>query len=180
VTVATTELDRLIDEPNPTYKHAMMQAYEAYCEANDCTWADFQAERRRLPQYYLAGKMSGIPGFNFPKFDAAALDLRRRGVVILSPAEMDDPNERAMALASPDGIHSGTKLPRSHFLKRDFLIVVEADGVIVLDDWKDSSGALDETRLAFALSKPVFAYPNMQPVRWETHPYFAAASRNGA
>lgn len=171
-----TELDRLIDEPNPTYKKALQDAYEAYCEANDISWADFQADRGNLPKYYLAGKMTGIPQFNFPKFDEAALNLRRRGIVVLSPAEMDDPNEREIAMASEDGINSETELPRSHFLKRDFLIVLEADGVIVLDDWLDSSGARDETRLAFSLDKPVLAYPNLQRILPEDHPYMRAAA----
>ena len=54
-------------------------------------------------KYYLGGKMSGIPQFNFPLFDRAAANLRNHGFDIVSPAELDDPETRKAALASVDG-----------------------------------------------------------------------------
>lgn len=178
----TTLLDQKTEEPNAAYREALQDAYEAYCEANGYTWAQFQSSRDDLSRYYLAGKMSGVPSFNFPKFDAAAQDLRRRGIIVLSPAEMDDEESHAMAMASLDGRNEGGgKYPRAHFLKRDFLIVVEADGIVVLDDWKESRGALSETTIAFSLDKLVFAYPDLEPVSWDEHPYSEyARRRNGA
>jgi hypothetical protein len=53
---------------------------------------------------YIANKMTGIPQFNIPWFDAAALYLREeKGIDVVSPAELDRPETRAAALASEDG-----------------------------------------------------------------------------
>lgn len=38
---------------------------------------------------YLAGGMRGYPSFNFPSFDAAAAELRKRFITVISPAEID-------------------------------------------------------------------------------------------
>lgn len=56
---------------------------------------------------YLAGPMSGIKGFNFPAFHAAAKVLRAAGYIIVSPAETDPPEVQAVAIASPDGKYDG-------------------------------------------------------------------------
>ena len=55
-------------------------------------------------KWYLAGPMSGIPQFNFPLFMKAAQELRDvHELDIVSPAELDDEETKAAALASPDG-----------------------------------------------------------------------------
>ena len=52
---------------------------------------------------YTAGPMTGIPQFNYPAFERAAAELRRKGYDVVSPAELDDPSDKAAALASKDG-----------------------------------------------------------------------------
>lgn len=115
-----------------------------------------------MSKYYIAGPMSGIPQFNYPAFDEAAAVVRGQGHEALSPAEMDDPETRAMALASPDGaFQSGTCNGETwgDFLSRDVKIVAdEADGVVLLPNWKDSRGARLETFIALTVQKPVFEY----------------------
>jgi hypothetical protein len=160
----TNEIDYLTDHPNEVYMEALHTAWHAYEEVTGDRAPDGAG-------WYLAGKMSGLPSFNFPAFDAAARELRMRGYVILSPAEMDDDDSRAEAMASPDGNQSRTTLPRAHFLKRDFLIVMEVEGIICLPNWRDSPGARDETRLAMALDKPVLSLPDLKPITWKEHPY---------
>jgi hypothetical protein len=138
-------LDIAVDMPNAAYEAALDRAI---------------AESRKLYPYedfsdpairtiYIAGKMSGLPHFGFDKFDAAAAELRQLGYLVLSPAEMDDPDERRNAWDSPDGRVSRSTLPRAHFLKRDYLIVCEVNMLVVLPTWKDSEGALGETLIAF-------------------------------
>lgn len=91
--------------------------------------------------WYLAGPMSGIPKYNIPEFNMASLDLRRRGVKIISPAELDDPKVHAAAMASPDG-RGETGHTWGEFLARDVKIVADkVQGIIFLPGWEKSRGA---------------------------------------
>lgn len=38
---------------------------------------------------YVIGPMPSVPYFNFPAFDKAAAELRKRGYLPLSPADID-------------------------------------------------------------------------------------------
>lgn len=116
---------------------------------------------------YLAGPMSGIPQFNYPAFDEAADLLRSRGYDVMSPAEMDDPNIRAAALASPNGEHrvfQDTLKRQGHqpetwgdFLSRDVKLVSdEVDAIVLMADWQRSRGARTEAFIALQTQKPVF------------------------
>ena len=115
---------------------------------------------------YLAGPMTGIPQANFPLFDQAAAELRNAGFTIISPAELDDPEERRRAL---DG-----ELPAQtwgDFLSRDVkLIADECDGIIFLPNWWESRGARLEAFVALLSGKDLFAYyidgATGDPVRW--------------
>lgn len=77
---------------------------------------------------YVGGPMTGFPQFNFPAFDAASADLRRRGFTVVSPAELDDPATREAALASPDGA-PGTGSSNGEtwgdFLARDVKLIAD-------------------------------------------------------
>lgn len=88
---------------------------------------------------YLAGPMSGLPQFNFPAFYAAAEALRAVGYDVVSPAELDDAEDKGAALASPDGDPSKSKKTWGDFLARDVKLL--ADGVEVLP--QTSEGAND-------------------------------------
>jgi hypothetical protein len=115
---------------------------------------------------YLAGPMTGIPQFNFPAFDAAAAELRAFGYEVVSPAEMDDPETRAAAMASPDGAPgSGSSNGETwgDFLARDVKLIAD-DGIkaiYVLPGWSASRGARLETFVGAALcGLPVFDAAN--------------------
>ena len=45
-------------------------------------------------KYYLAGPMTNIPQFNYPRFFELAKVLRAEGYTIISPAELDSPERR--------------------------------------------------------------------------------------
>lgn len=99
-----------------------------------------------MPRYYLAGPMSNIPQFNFPKFAAVADLLRDRGMLIVSPAELDEPADFDVSIASPDGDPEAHKRATgkswADILARDVRIVSDqVDGIIFLEDWWRSRGA---------------------------------------
>lgn len=107
--------------------------------------------------YYLAGRMSGIPQLNFPRFMQVAHDLRESGWKLISPVELDSPEEKDYALQS-DGQDYGLR-SWGHYLSRDIEIVADqVDGVIVIDDWWKSKGARLEVFTALQLKKPLVRY----------------------
>lgn len=115
---------------------------------------------------YLAGPMTGIPAFNFPAFDEAAENLRVNGhYEVVSPAELDDPDHRAMVVASPDGldfedIDRANGKTWGDFLARDIKLIADGhfDLIIVLPGWQDSRGACLETFVGALIGLPVRAY----------------------
>lgn len=116
---------------------------------------------------YVAGPMTGIPQFNFPAFDAMAASLRRAGFRVVSPAELDDPEDREAALASPDGAAgSGSHQGKTWgmFLARDVLLIADGDevgpidGIVVLPGWERSKGARLETFVNFLCGKRSYTW----------------------
>lgn len=117
---------------------------------------------------YIAGPMTGIPQFNFPAFDAAAEDLRNNGHEIVSPAELDDPESRAAAMASPDGAPgSGSSNGETwgDFLARDVKLIADTDidGIVTLPGWEKSRGARLETFVAHLCGKPLYRLAHIRP-----------------
>lgn len=104
---------------------------------------------------YLAGPMSGIPQFNIPAFDEMAAELRAHGHDVVSPAELDDPETRAVQMRSEHGLMSD--LPPGDtwgmFLARDVKLLADdgIEAVVVLPGWSRSRGARLETFVASAL-----------------------------
>jgi hypothetical protein len=116
--------------------------------------------------------MTGIPQFNYPAFDAAAKCLRELGHEVFSPSEMDDPETRRLALASPDGSPgSGTANEETwgDFLARDVKLIAdsELDAVAVLPGWERSRGARLETFIARMDGVPILAVHDLKPVPTE-------------
>lgn len=113
---------------------------------------------------YLAGPMTNLPAFNIPEFDRAAHVLRSHGLVVHSPAELDDPDTRARALASPDGAPGSGSVNGEtwgDFLARDVKLIADSglDAVVVLPGWAISRGARLETFVGHALcGLPVYHF----------------------
>ncbi len=96
--------------------------------------------------WYLAGPMSGIPQFNYPRFFKAAEELRNvHGLRIISPAEQDSDEKLEQILASPDGDLSAITVDVgtwADFLAHDVkLIADQVTGIIFIDGWERSRGA---------------------------------------
>lgn len=113
--------------------------------------------------FYLGGPMTGIRSFNFPEFKRVAEILRNNGYNVISPAELDDPETEAAALASPDGAPgsgSANDEPYESFLSRDLIIVSlpKCVGGIFLDGWHHSRGARGESWILSFLDKQLLEY----------------------
>lgn len=124
--------------------------------------------------WYVAGPMTNLPQFNFPAFDAAAAALRTQGFAIISPAELDSPEMRAAAYASPNGDLGQLEAALGHreswgsVLARDVQVVADrVIGVILLPGWENSRGALLEVAVALLCGKAFRVYeddPDIGPV----------------
>lgn len=114
--------------------------------------------------FYLGGPMTGIPQFNFPRFNRVADKLRKQGYNIVSPSELDDPDTLAAAMASVDGAPgSGNVENGGHyhdFLSRDLVICAlpRCVGGIFLEGWAKSRGARGESWVLSFLEKQILCY----------------------
>lgn len=89
----------------------------------------FEGPSRRV---YVAGPMSGFPDLNFPAFHEAARRLRRLGLEVINPAELNGDMQGDWAAC----------------LKADVRELVTCDTVALLPRWERSRGAQVEHRLA--------------------------------
>lgn len=97
---------------------------------------------------FLSGPMTGLPGYNYPAFAAAAWDLRARGRHVVSPHELHD---------------GKTNLPYIYYLRHDLKALLECTELVVLPGWRNSFGAQLEVRVAAALDMPITEYKKAQP-----------------
>lgn len=89
---------------------------------------------------YLSGPMTGLPDYNFPAFEQARDRLRTMGHEVICPAEA--------------GQVEGWEW--SDYMKRDVIMLLAADSVVVLPGWEDSRGARLEVHLASALGMTIY------------------------
>lgn len=116
---------------------------------------------------YVANRMTGVPQFNYPWFDAAAAHLRDLGHEVLSPSELDAPEEREAFMASPDGlIWPGGVRTWGEILAADVQLIADSgiDAVVVGPEWFRSKGARLETFVAHLSGIPVLHYEDLEPV----------------
>lgn len=97
-----------------------------------------------LPTLYIAGPMTGIEAFNYPAFDKAAVDLRRRGYTVLNPTAIDADNPTP-----------GKKQPWEWYMRKALQMLLRAQAVAVLPGWNESKGARLEVRVAHGLGMQI-------------------------
>lgn len=88
---------------------------------------------------YLSGKMTGLPEFNYPAFNAAAAQLRAMGHTVLNPAENPVP---------ACGTWAG-------YMRLALAQLVQCECIVLLPGWSESKGALIERKLAQVLGMDV-------------------------
>lgn len=93
---------------------------------------------------YVAGPMRGRPESNFPAFEDAARRLRLAGYDVVSPHE-----------GSPTDDPDPPEAQYQELIRRGVRLMLNCDGVAVLDGWRDSGGASFEVDVATGARKPV-------------------------
>jgi hypothetical protein len=87
----------------------------------------------RRPTLYIAGPMSGLPGYNRPAFEAAQRALRHAGYDVQSPHTIDA---------------GGEERSWTWYMRRAIRLLLECDGVALLVGWQESPGASMERYVA--------------------------------
>lgn len=112
-------------------------------------------------RYYIAGPMTGYPQFNIPLFDEVALAMRRQGLDVTSPTELDSEGMRALAMQSTDGnmVELESEGTWGDCLARDVkLLADELDAIVLLPQWYDSRGANLEAFVGLLCAKQFFLW----------------------
>jgi len=137
--------------------------------------------------YYLAGPMSGLPEYNYPAFEKASIALEEQGIKVKSPHTIDHGQHefkttpyssihscvQMVTLIDPDGreygadcgkpaddpIHSLARgaLPYQVYMKAGYRMLLNCGGIVLIQGWTQSRGAMNELFVARSLSYPVYA-----------------------
>jgi Domain of unknown function (DUF4406) len=104
--------------------------------------------------------MSNIPYFNYPAFDAEAKRLRALGHEVFNPADHDQQMFGA-DISNPTGSEAQAVaeygFDRRAALKTDLAWICDnAEALVMLPGWENSTGATAEHALAEALGLPTY------------------------
>jgi hypothetical protein len=108
--------------------------------------------------------MTGIPHFNFPKFNRIAAELRAKGHHVFNPAERDIERHNGVDVSADNPTGSQEVAVANHAFSlgdalSDDLSFVTKGGctaIYFLDGWEHSSGALSEFFTARAMKRKFF------------------------
>lgn len=100
---------------------------------------------------YIAGKITGLPADTaFRNFDRAEKKLKDEGHMVINPMRMyeyDLEHHRYMAIA------------------RNILCDEGTEAVYMLDNWRDSPGAMEEHDMAEQIGLPIYYEDSAKEVR---------------
>lgn len=116
-----------------------------------CAWIEapsqpsgFTTAAQRRARIYVAGPMTGLPEFNFPAFNAAAIELRTQGWHVENPAD--------------HGVIEGAEW--ADYLAYDLTRLGTCGAIYLLPGWEKSKGAVLELQIAHQLGLEVRAHPD--------------------
>jgi hypothetical protein len=116
---------------------------------------------------YIAGPMTGIPGFNYRAFDEARDVLQSHGWKVISPVDLDRKN-LTVDLSTMTG-NEDLSPWRQKFARQDMEALLKVERLFVLEGWEQSTGARNEMTMAAMLGVPITTFPGHDPVEWEAH-----------
>lgn len=95
------------------------------------------------PRIYIAGPMTGLPGFNYDAFNAMAARLRAEGYQVENPAENPEPPCKSWG----------------GYMRMALRQMLTCDAVVTLPGWGKSRGASLEVYVASLLGLRVVHKP---------------------
>lgn len=104
----------------------------------------FTPHTQRRNRVYVAGPMTGLQDFNYPAFNAAAVELRTQGWHVENPAD--------------HGVIEGATW--EDYLAYDLTRLGTCGAIYLLQDWELSKGAVLEHHIAQTLGLEVMYAPN--------------------
>lgn len=84
---------------------------------------------------YVSGKMTGLPEYNYPKFEQVTAELRAMGFTVVCPTELNKSKDWSW----------------KRYMKENIKLLLECDYVYVIEGYEDSKGANIEIDLAKAI-----------------------------
>lgn len=117
-----------------------------------------------MNKVYIAGPMTGLPGYNFDAFRQAAAHLRYCGFEVVSPEELET--------AEP-----GPRKSWEYYLKRDLRELLTCNCIGVLKGWMDSAGATLEVYVGWRLGFRIFDALTLEEVDVSNYDFSAVHKR---
>ena len=92
---------------------------------------------------YIAGPMTGIAEYNWPRFNEVDDALQAVGIETVNPAKMDEAYHVEDSIPAADFAtgQSVGAVNLASFLKRDFHYLTTCEGIVFIEGWQDSIGA---------------------------------------
>ena len=107
---------------------------------------------------YISGPMTGYEAFNRPAFDQARTHLQDLGFSVIVPGDDEEYTIRErLAWKVKDS-------SRRAYMFRDFLHILTANAVAVLDSWERSIGSRAEVLVAQEIGIPVVVWDTLLPL----------------
>ena len=94
---------------------------------------------------YLAGKMSGVPEYNFPMFFKMEDELKKRGYAVVNPARIV---QQKLGDKLKDPIWMATQFDYHAQLEEDIAVLKKCDTIALIQGWEFSNGAKKELKVA--------------------------------
>jgi hypothetical protein len=100
--------------------------------------------------------MTGMPEYNYPAFMRAEADLQVMGYEVANPARVDELFPIVCGHTTKvDGCEDCLSRNWTWYMRKTIAMMLDCDGVALLDRWHASRGAKIEVQLADALDMPV-------------------------
>lgn len=91
---------------------------------------------------YICGPITDMPQNNYPAFETAEVELKKRGIPCVNPHALFDQMN-----------HNG--FTHDEYMRTCISFLAQCDKVVTLRGWEGSKGALIETRVARLLDKEI-------------------------